>query len=561
MRLVITVLLLVVLPTALLSVLAGRSLQARELILERRLEQEAIAHLESVAIQVDETLREVLTRVALIFSNTAPASFDVGNLAEAEAVLQRQSSLIARVLLFMNPWAFVYPDPETLESNAEGSALLQQQLTRALAMSGMSRDGVFTLVAAERLYCFEAVPAPAGLYAGFELNAAAAFQDITGMLERNSTPYIRLAVLSVDAPERWMVDAPDAVRISDTLGDRTERGAAGGFAGVGRQRQTGLLASGRLAPPFAHMEIGAFTVDASLIRTAFTLQQRLERWGILLLAVVITGSTVTLLAGARRQAVTARRRSEFMAGMSHDLRTPVAAMRMLAESLRVGRVETEARQHQFLATIVTECDRLGRLIDRIMFYFRQERSGLRLSRRPLRINAFMAALTERAASRFGGCSRIVFEGEASDPAVEADADALEKALANLLDNAVKYGRGGTGEDTMEIRVQVRIAPGRWWRWVVLAVSDRGPGVPLEERRLIFRRFQRGTVGRQLTGGIGLGLSMVADIVKAHGGRVRVGDADGGGAVFEIWLPEAGPEGSNRWRFAKWRGDGLKAEVS
>jgi len=551
MRLVITVLLLIVLPTALLSVLAGRSIQARELILEQQLREDAAVRLDAVVAMMDQRLDEALAGATRMFRETVLAGSDVRRLDEARIMLAVPETSVLRVYLFMNPVGFIYPETTgTAGTGAVAAAALrlQPELMRMLAGGGPEEQQQRVAVGHDDSHClFVPVPGYRDLYAGIEIDCSGMQRFLDRLLDVQSTRVLRLAMLVEEdrdppAPAAGRL-ADGAVVISDSLGVPS----ALPVVASGWHRQD-AVASRRL-PVMGAVEIGAFVVNRGETRRAHALQARLVGWGILLLVVMISGSALVLIAGARSQAQTARRRSEFMAGMSHDLRTPVAAMRMMAESLQAGRVAEAARRREFLDAIVAECDRLGDLIERIMFYFRQEQGMLRYDKRIVAADAIAAAVAARFRRQHPGRVRIDFVRDGEVPPVRADANALEKALTNLIDNAVKYGqRHGTGggavlDEGVDITVRAEARREGRRNWTVLTVRDRGDGIAMGEQRRIFGRFYRAHSGAHAhRGGFGLGLSLVADIVKAHRGRIRVANAPDGGAVFEIWLRSVTVEG-------------------
>ncbi len=530
MRLVIIVLLLMVLPTALLSLLAGRSIQARELILERQLRDDAAVRLEAVAVQVDQRLDEALAAVTRMFRETVLAGSDVRRLDDARIMQAVPEQTVKRVYLFMNPVGFIYPE-------ATVASRLQPELVRVLSGGGPAEPSRLAIIHADCDCLFVPVAGFRDLYAGIEVDRSGMQRFMEGLLAAQSTPVLRLVLLpdggGRDLPES-AGDGQDAVLVSDSLGAATMVS----LPAYARSRRDAIAV--RRVPLTGPVEIGAFLVDSGEVLQTHALQARLVAWGILLLVVMILGSALALITGARRQAQKARRRSEFMAGMSHDLRTPVAAMRMMAESLRAGRVVDAERRLEFLDAIVTECDRLGDLIERIMFYFRQEQGMLRYEKRIVAADAIAATVADRFRRQHPGRVRIEFVCEGPVPPVRADANAVEKALTNLIDNAVKYGqrqdRGGGSRSDEGVDITVCAEARREGRrtWTVLTVRDHGDGIAAGEQRRIFGRFYRAHAGGHAhRGGFGLGLSMVADIVKAHRGRIRVANAPDGGAVFEI----------------------------
>jgi signal transduction histidine kinase len=223
----------------------------------------------------------------------------------------------------------------------------------------------------------------------------------------------------------------------------------------------------------------------------------------------------------------ARRQGEFMAAVSHEMRTPLAAMRLLAENLESGVADRAGQREEHTKLIREECARLGGLVDNVLAFTRGSRAEPH--------EAFdVAAMAEDAASLVKPLAvrkHIVFGVSVSpfpDPP-HGDVAALRRALLNLLDNALKHTPEGG-------KVACRILPtdGGWWK---LEVSDNGPGIPLAERERIFDAFYRiGDELRRTTPGTGLGLALVKRTAENHGGRVEVNDAPGGGSCFTITLP-------------------------
>ena len=221
-----------------------------------------------------------------------------------------------------------------------------------------------------------------------------------------------------------------------------------------------------------------------------------------------------------------RRKSRFVSDVSHELRTPLTAIRGAAETLLDGDVpEEDARQ--FLSTIVRESERLGRLANDILALQRIEGATgeLPISQVDLADAARLSAEGLAPLTDSRGV-QVLIEGES--PLVLGDADRLQQVFGNLLDNASRMTpEGGT------VTVQLAGEDG----FAIARVLDQGPGLSEEDASRIFDRFYRAQPSRdRSSGGAGLGLAIVAAIVRAHGGTITAASREEGGSVFTLRLP-------------------------
>lgn len=223
-------------------------------------------------------------------------------------------------------------------------------------------------------------------------------------------------------------------------------------------------------------------------------------------------------------------RQDFVANASHELRTPVAAIRALAETLTQGALSDPEAAPAFLQQIVQNTENLSRLLDDMLTLSRYESVGSQAAPRPVALDGAMRAAAERLtpqADAKGIALRIQAE-----PGTEAlcSEDGLMEALVNLVDNAVKYTPEGGS---------VELAAHSTQGHVQITVTDTGPGIPAAHRQRVFERFYRVDRARsRALGGTGLGLSIVKHAVEAEGGEVWVEEGPGGGARFCIVLPRS-----------------------
>jgi two-component system sensor histidine kinase KdpD len=229
---------------------------------------------------------------------------------------------------------------------------------------------------------------------------------------------------------------------------------------------------------------------------------------------------------ARIEVQAEQMRSALLSSVSHDLRTPLAVMKGSASTLTDPSLAPATRKELTLA-LVEETERLDRLIANLLDVTRLESGSVRIVKEWQSLEEVIGAAFNRMEARLEG-HPVTIEVPA-DLAAPFDGALIEQALANLLENAAKYTSPGTPIEVMASKVDGD---------VVVEVSDRGPGVPLEERERIFDKFHRGPSERT-KGGVGLGLTICRAIVTTHGGRIWVENREGGGASFKFSLPLEG----------------------
>ncbi len=243
--------------------------------------------------------------------------------------------------------------------------------------------------------------------------------------------------------------------------------------------------------------------------------------------VVIAGIVVVLIAAARERRLS-RLKSEFVANVSHELKTPLSLVRMFGELLHSGRVESEEKRRQYLQIIVDESDRLTQLIENVLDFARVERGKLAYRMEPGPVGEVVVHAVETCLAR---AEREGVELELAVPeglpTLLRDEGALEVAVVNLVDNALKYAKQGES-----VRVEVRRATA----YVEVRVSDRGPGILPEDRKRIFERFERGRNAQDAKiRGSGIGLALVKHIAEAHGGKAWVEPNQPQGSTFVFTL--------------------------
>jgi signal transduction histidine kinase len=252
------------------------------------------------------------------------------------------------------------------------------------------------------------------------------------------------------------------------------------------------------------------------------------------LAFVILSSLIAaglLLRDVRRETELAQLRSQFVSSVSHELKTPLSAIRMFAESLQMQRPSSSKQRDEYLDVIVNESERLSRLLDNVLEFSKIERGERRYRLEPRDLAEVVGAAMRAAAYPLQQKGfHVAIYIEENLPPVRVDEDALEQALLNLLTNAMKYS--GESRD-LQVRVE------RAGDHVAVRVIDHGIGVPPQEKEKIFEKFYRATNSEGVTGA-GLGLAIVAHIARSHGGSLHLESSPGGGSEFTLAFPsEAG----------------------
>lgn len=221
-------------------------------------------------------------------------------------------------------------------------------------------------------------------------------------------------------------------------------------------------------------------------------------------------------------------KSDFVSSVSHELRAPIASVRLMAEGLERGSVIDAPKQQEYFRFIVQECRRLGAMIENVLDFSRIEQGRKEYEFEPTDLPKLVEQ-TVKLMEPYAAEREIELMAEVAEirDAPKVDGRAMQQALVNLIDNAIKHSpKGATVRAGLEGADPIRI-------WV----QDQGEGIPANEREKIFDRFYRcGSELRRETQGVGIGLSIVKHIVDAHSGAINVTSEVGKGSTFTIVLP-------------------------
>ena len=266
-------------------------------------------------------------------------------------------------------------------------------------------------------------------------------------------------------------------------------------------------------------------------------RRRLLWGGFVLLVLVVAAATFFIYRAVSRELAVARLQSDFVAAVSHEFRTPLTAMRHLTEILEEGDAPGD-RLPRYYRALANETRRLHGLVENLLDFGRMEVGEQTYQMEDTSAAELVRQVVDEFRDQVSGAARRVeltrpFE-QADDhdrtagPRVRADREAISLALRNLLDNALKYS-----PESSTVSVTVGSRDG----FASLSVTDDGPGIPKAEQRTVFRKFVRGTTAAALSvRGTGIGLAMVDQIVRAHGGRIELTSEAGHGSTFAILLP-------------------------
>ena len=421
---------------------------------------------------------------------------------------------------------------------------------RNLARAGDSRaTALYTRLQALPLSVQDEEGMPIALYAADKLRSGHRFELPAEPL----SPPALLALREHIEPEdslKLLQAIRDAERLSELRADLEHLAAnapAGGWIAYGPEpwfvRITDQVTVVRAEPLLNGVAIHRQPVDGAepvgsafpgLFATLPVPPVEADSRGLLLLVTLLTIAITSAAAylawrDVNREVSAAELRTHFVSSVSHELKTPLTSIRMYAELLRMKPDAALAVREEYLSTIVSESERLSRLINNVLDFSRLERGEKTYQLVPVSLGRLVHEI-ERAMSYPLAQSGLELQVRVQSdlPQVRADADALSQAVLNLLSNAMKF-RGNSS--------QIDLVVERTNGCASIRVRDRGRGISPADQKHVFEKFYR-TPDAEAAGipGTGLGLALVAHIAQAHGGSVEVESEVGQGSTFSIHLP-------------------------
>lgn len=240
---------------------------------------------------------------------------------------------------------------------------------------------------------------------------------------------------------------------------------------------------------------------------------------------------IVILRDITREREASRKKSEFVAHVAHELRTPLSSIRAYVEMLVDGEASDEATRKEYYDIIQTSAQRLGRLIDNMLNISRIEAGTVRINKEPIAISMVVKeacdvmrpSAEEKKITLTEHLTPVMFR-------ILADRDLIYQAILNLISNAVKY----TPENG---EVIVRMTPREEQKTILIEVQDTGVGIPKEDLPRMFQKFFRVEANKNMAKGTGLGLNLVKSIVESvHGGQITLASEVGKGSTFGMVFP-------------------------
>lgn len=315
-------------------------------------------------------------------------------------------------------------------------------------------------------------------------------------------------------------DEPDSVLIADLNGRSV----------YGRQRNPGARSAftGIFAGDLPPLTVRIFPSNDSAA-DSLDLRKNFYLWTILTLMVALIFGTLVISRAIAQETAFLNMKSDFVASVSHEFKSPLTSIKSLSGRLRAGAVLDEDRKRQYFEVMERDADRLMRLVGNILDFSKIEEGRREFEFVKTDVKALLTEELEAfKESEATEGIKISADLGGDIPEIRADKDALSRAIQNLLDNALKFSFG---------KEEIRVSLSKDEEHVHISVTDRGIGIPRREQERIFEKFYQGRRSSHASArGTGLGLTLVKHTAEAHGGRIRVKSRAGEGSTFVISLP-------------------------
>lgn len=531
-RLILIIIAFIVVPTTVLSIIASYAVRNSEYVIQNQLKSAASSSIHNISFRLRLMLDSESMQVCNAFSDILSSNIPTGEVARVTADLLKTHGVISEIYLYLNPWGIMYPEDFLLQDGKTHYESLVWALRKQVASGTGGRSSNFYFRVDDNAYGFMAYRDRKDLFVGYGIKTDRFKVLLNEMIRQFSTNGITIRA------DDQTVDNED-VHVDDTF-SRTGDNAVDVAMG------SSVLAVGYLVKPYENIRLTAFMENPEAVVKAERFQKRLLLWGLFVLTAGVCVGVVLVVIESLKEVRRISAKGAYVIGVSHDLRTPVASMKMLAESLFYDNITDPEKKKLFLSTIVGECERLSRLIERVLYFVRFGEHAITFSRQLID----PAKLVEKTSKIFfmdpaggvRGSVSPVITSASGIPEIMADENAVSQVIMNLLDNALKYGRDSQG-GISEIRISIDVArkKRRFYErtadYVRISVRDTGRGISRWEQKKIFKPYYRSiSAKKENLSGVGLGLALCKYIIEGHGGWIEVESETGKGSEFSVFLP-------------------------
>lgn len=249
----------------------------------------------------------------------------------------------------------------------------------------------------------------------------------------------------------------------------------------------------------------------------------------LILVIVAAGGAFMLVRSVKRQTELAEMKVQLLSRVTHELKTPLAVIKMYGETLELGRTKDESQIRRFAGIISNESDRLANMVERILDFSKMEAGTFTYEKSEIDLGKLVESVQDEYAAHVEAQGKSLIGNIQTGLLAEVDPEAMASSVVNLLENAVKYTPDTAPSTDLELDLQ------RQNGHAVLEVRDRGVGIPVDELDRVFDDFYRASNAGEARGA-GLGLSLVDHFARSHDGKIEALAREGGGTIMRLTLP-------------------------